>query len=334
MVSILSENQFRSALRPLMTHTIRTLPIPKGQKWALSGKIADRLESASSPRKIVRMAEGFKMSLDLSESYERRMYYSGLYATYLTRLFKRLVEPGDTVIDGGANIGYFSLLAAKRLGKHGTVHAFEPIPHTFEVLNENIRLNGFSNIHAKQRALTRNAGELRFEIPTDVYSGKSLGRLATTALLGSGSQLTVPACTLDEYAALSDINSIKLVKLDVEGSEVEAIAGMQHLLSYHRISYLICELATTLLDKMGISYSAMQAALKEHGYRCYYINCYIGYTRMEHLHLVAIPFEDKPVEPGDYLYGDYLFVAPGMPIPGTLNRRSDYKYLQALVAKK
>jgi hypothetical protein len=82
------------------------------------------------------------------------------------------------------------------------------------------------------------------------------------------------------------------------------------------------------LDKMGISYSAMHAALKEHGYRCYYINCYIGYARMEHLNLVAIPIEDKPVE-----LGDYLFVAPGMPIPGTLNRRSDYKYLQALVAK-
>jgi FkbM family methyltransferase len=307
-----AEARWRRCLRPLITHTLKALPAPGAQKWVVSGMVADRMESRTSPRKVVQMTNGFKMYLDLSESYERRMYYSGLYAPYLARLFKRLLTPGDTVVDGGANIGYFSLLAAKWIREHGTVHAFEPIPQTFENLKKNILLNGFSNIQANCQALARNAGELQFGMPADTQTGKPLGRLATVGLLDCESQLTVSACTLDEYAALSGITSIKLAKLDVEGSEVEAIAGMRQLLSEHRISYLICELSTILLDKLGIPYSAMYEALHEHGYSCYHINGYIGFARSEHLNLVATSFEDKPAE-----HGDYLFVAPRMPIPGT-----------------
>ncbi len=295
---------------PMTAHTLRVLPLPKAQKWYLGGIVADRLRSAMSPRKVVQMAEGFKMDLDLSESYERRMYYSRLYAPHLASLFKHLLMPGDTVIDGGANIGYFSLFAAKYVGEHGSVHSFEPVLQTFEALNKNIRLNSFTNIHTNRLALTRSAGELCFEIPTDTHTGNPLGRLATTAQLGRGPQVTVPAGTLDEYADRSGITSIKLVKLDIEGSEVAAIAGMRKMLSEHRISYLICELSTILLDEMGIPYSAMQEALSEHGYSCYLIKCGGAWIGVEPVDLVATSLEDTlPI------HGDYLFVAPGMTIP-------------------
>ncbi len=250
------------------------------------------------------------MDLDLSESYERRMYYSRLYAPHLASLFKHLLMSGDTVIDGGANIGYFSLLAAKYVGDHGNVHSFEPILQTFEVLNKNIRLNSLANIHANRLALTQSTGNLSFEIPKDTHTGEPLGWLATTALLGRGPQVTVPAGTLDEYADRLGITSIKLVKLDIEGSEVAAIAGMRQLLSKHRISYLVCELSKILLDKMGIPYSAMQEALSEYGYSCYLIKCDTAWIGAEPVNLVATSLED--ILP---IHGDYLFVAPGMTLP-------------------
>lgn len=126
MVPTVAETWWRRSLRRLVVHTLRALPIPGAQKWVIAGIAADLLESPASPLKVAQMAGGFKMLVDLSESYERSIYYSGLYKPYLTRLFKQLLLPGDTLIDGGANIGYFSLLAAKYVGEQGNVHAFEP----------------------------------------------------------------------------------------------------------------------------------------------------------------------------------------------------------------
>jgi len=256
------------------------------------------------------MASGFDMQVDLSETYQRCIYFSGLYDPYLTRLFKQLLEPGDVMVDGGANIGYFSLFAARRVGKRGAVHAFEPVPATFEALSANIALNGCTTIRANRLALSRCAEELCFEIPTDTRSGAALGRLATIALRGCGPRVTVPACALDDYAASSDIAAIKLVKLDLEGSELAAIEGMQRLLAERRIAYLICELNTVLLDALGIPHSAIRQVLREYGYRCFYISHYIGFWRVEHVDLIDAS------HPGvSDRYGDYLFVAPGMPIP-------------------
>jgi FkbM family methyltransferase len=320
MVSIVEESWQHRSFRllttntikvlPVTAHTLKVMPIPKARKWAIGGVVADGLRSATNSHKVVQMAEGFKMELDLSESYERRMYYSRLYAPVLASLFKYLLMPGDTVIDGGANIGYFSLLAATCIGEYGSVHSFEPVLQTFEALNKNVRLNTFINIHTNRLALTQSAGELCFEIPKDTYTGNPLGRLATTALLGRGPQVTVPAGTLDEYAGRSGITSVKLVKLDVEGSEVAAIAGMRLMLSEHRISYLICELSTILLDERGISYAAMQEALIEHGYSCFLIKSAGKWIGGEPVNLVATSLEE--IRP---MHGDYLFVAPGMTIP-------------------
>ena len=311
MESTLAESWWRKSFRALAVYPLRTLPIPGQQKWVIAGFVADRLKSPSSPPKVAHMASEIKMLLDLSKVYERRSYYSGIYNSHLTRIFKQLLKPGDTVIDGGANIGYMSLLAAQYVGEHGNVHAFEPIPQTFEILNKNICLNSASNIYPNRQALAERVGELCFSVPIDANTGKVLDRLATLSFLRQGSEVSVPACTLDEYATSSGITKIKLVKLDLEGGEVSAIEGMRKMLSAHKISYLICELNLALLDKLNISYSAIREALHEYGYKCYYINHFIGFARIEHVDLVDTSFIDKSC----LLYGDYLFAAPGMPVP-------------------
>ncbi len=312
MVPGVAETWWRKSFRRVTASTLRALPIPDGQKWRVADIVADRLESPASPHAVVPVASGFKMLVDLGKSHERRIYYSGQNDPRLTRLFRWLLAPGDTVIDGGANIGYHSLLAARCVGEYGVVHAFEPVPQTCEILNQNIRLNGVSNIRVIHEALAESRGELCLAVPVDATTGKTLDRLAALAQLRSGSEVTVPACTLDEYAERAGIASIKLVKLDIEGSEMAAIAGMRHLLSKHRISYLVCELNLALLDKLGISYSAMRETLHEHGYGCYFINYYAGFARMEHMDLV----DTSHVDSSNLAYGEYLFAAPGVPIPG------------------
>lgn len=298
-------------LQRLTSQGVRRLPVPASYRWIIAGKLGDSLQAPLPPaqergREVARMASGFQMYVDLRESYERRMYFSGHYAPHLTRLVKRFLAPGDTFVDGGANIGYFSLLAAKRVGKQGSVHAFEPIPQTFQALQENIHLNGFTQICANCQALSEKAGELCFELPVDAASGNGLGRLATVVPLGRGPAVTVAAGTLDAYADQANLSFIKFIKLDLEGSEVAAIKGMRTLLNEHRIGYLVCELNTVLLDALAIPHATMRLMLQEYGYRSYYISPRLrGY-----LNLIDTSLMDKPDR-----YGDYLFLAPTMPIP-------------------
>jgi FkbM family methyltransferase len=297
-------------MKRMSSGALRVLPIPGTLKWCLADRVGGLLESGASYQAVAHMREGFDMRLNIGESYERAMYYSGLYNPYLTRLFKRLLTPGDTVVDGGANIGYFSLLAARRLGHYGSVHSFEPIPATFDTLCENIRLNGYTTITANCQALAQQAGELHLEVPVEAGTSQSLGRLATIAQRAQGPQIRAQTVAIDDYADSMGITSIKLAKLDIEGSEVAAIAGMRRLLSAQRIAYLLCELNTILLDLLNIPRSAMRHALNEHGYEAYYVRSVGGYRRRAQVELVPVMSMKQPD-----IYGDYLFVAAGAPRP-------------------
>lgn len=285
--------------------TVKHLPLPASYRWRVGTIVGTRLEPASQRQATVHMAPGFKMRLAIGESYERAMAYSGQYAPHLTRLVKHLLTSGDTFVDGGANIGYFSLLAARLVGPTGQVHAFEPIPTTFKRLETHVALNGFQQIHANCQALRDEPGTLLFEVPEK--HGQKLGRLATIVQRGQGPQVQVQATTLDAYAKEHAIEHIRLIKLDVEGSEVAAIGGMQRLLFEQRIDYLVCELNTVLLDALGLSYTLMREALTAHGYRTYYL-------RTRRLRGPLYLEDIATLEPPDR-YGDYLFVAPHLPAP-------------------
>lgn len=288
----------------------RALPIPAREKWNMANRISRPLESDKTHMAVARMREGFRMTLNRGESYERIMYYSGLYAPVIAQLFKRIVQSGDTVIDGGANIGFFSLLSAKLVGRTGSVHSFEPIPATFAQLSQNIKLNGYFNITANCQALASSVGQVEFEVPLETETNQSLGRLASALLSGRGSRVAVQTRTLDSYVETAGIGQIKLAKLDLEGSELDAIRGMQRILGAHHITYLICELNTPLLDQQGIPHSALRDVLADHGYEAYFIKASRGYRRPLRAHLEPVRNMPHPDS-----YGDYLFVAPGQVVP-------------------
>jgi FkbM family methyltransferase len=284
--------------------------MPARAKWRYASKLTQALEFDNPHWAVTRMRDGFRMTLNVAESYERIMYYSRVYAPWLAHVFKRVLQPGDTVIDGGANIGYFSLLGAKRVGPGGAVHSFEPIPATFTQLSENIKLNGYSNVAANCNALAAEAGQVEFEVPQERGTNISLGRLATVVHSGRGPRVAVTTCSLDEYVAAAHIGEIKLAKLDLEGGELTAIRGMQRILSAHQIAYLICELSLPILDQQGIPHSAQRDALAAHGYQPYFIKVYGGIRRPMQVHF--IPVQHMPIPE---ISGDYLYVAPGHPLP-------------------
>ena len=74
------------------------------------------------------LPNGCSMHCDLRQHVDRHIYYLGAYEPVESYLFTRLLQPGMTVIDAGANIGQYTLLAATAVGSRGTVHCFEPVP--------------------------------------------------------------------------------------------------------------------------------------------------------------------------------------------------------------
>jgi hypothetical protein len=118
-------------------------PLPIRGKGRLAEVLLARHRSAELSS---RPLPGVRVFLRASERIERLMW-AGAYERDLVELFKRSVRPGMTVLDVGANIGYFSTIAAGLVGSHGRVHAFEPVPSCFARLERNLSQFGWAWAH-------------------------------------------------------------------------------------------------------------------------------------------------------------------------------------------
>src|SRR5438094_973156 len=171
------------------------------------------------------MRDGFALRLDLGDPLQRAMAAQRRYESDVTWVYPYLLRPGDRVVDGGAHIGYLTLLASRCVGPSGEVHAFEPVPRTFAALGENVRLNHATNIRTNRVALGARAGELELEVPIDPEGEGLLAWGATSVRLRRGPIERAPAMTLDEYARGYGFARIALLKLDLEGAELAALGG-------------------------------------------------------------------------------------------------------------
>lgn len=110
-------------------------------------------------RRTVSTRHGFDMHLTMSELVDREIYCRGVWEPLATQLFARVLRPGDAVADVGANIGWFSLLAARLTGPRGRVHAFEASRPTFALLGDNLSLNAAANVEPHLVAVGESAGQ-------------------------------------------------------------------------------------------------------------------------------------------------------------------------------
>ncbi len=135
---------------------------------------------------------------------------------YETQLFIDSVKSGMTVVDIGANIGYYTLLAARAVGPRGVVVAIEPDPVNFTLLSRNVARNGFGNrVILKQCAVTHRNGTVILFKDRNNFGAHSF---AEDNLLSAGS-VEVPCSTLAHALAVHGLESADLIKLDVQGVE-------------------------------------------------------------------------------------------------------------------
>ena len=144
------------------------------------------------------------------------------------------LKKGDWVVDAGANIGMFSLFAAKKVGEQGKVFSFEPVPATQRLLKRNIELNGIKNVEVVPFALGEKKGELSFSIfPESLECSSGF-------FDNEGSREKVNQITLDEFVEENKIHKIDFIKSDVEGMERNLLTGARNTIKKFKPKLAIC----------------------------------------------------------------------------------------------
>ncbi len=147
------------------------------------------------------------------------MLAQGAWEVIETSLFLDNVGRGDTVIDVGANIGYYTLLAARKVGPEGKVIAFEPDPESFSFLKRNVEANGFTNVVLEQKALSNSHGRLKLYLAVE-----NLGDHSIFPTEEKREAIEVETLPLDDY--LPEGASVSFIKIDTQGAEGVIVEGM------------------------------------------------------------------------------------------------------------
>ncbi len=143
----------------------------------------------------------------------------GRYETQKIALIQRLLKPGMSFVDVGANMGDFSLIAAKTMQDEGRVLAFEPSHDNCVWMRRSIELNGYSCIDLFELALSDVQGE------ATLYLGDRIGRHSLLPRPIEQQTITVPVDTLDGVLAATGDIQVDMVKIDVEGAELNVLQG-------------------------------------------------------------------------------------------------------------
>jgi len=144
-----------------------------------------------------------------------------------------VLEPGDIVIDAGANLGLFAVLAGEKIGTAGQVFAFEPIAETRRLLLKNIKINRRLNIKLVPNALGRQNGQLDFAIFNSL--GDSSGYFQTVA-----KKERVEQITLDDFVNNNELTRVDFIKADIEGMERELLKGAERTIKKFKPKIAIC----------------------------------------------------------------------------------------------
>jgi len=175
-------------------------------------------------------------------------------------ILKRLARPGGVVLDVGANIGVYSMLFARWGGSAGRVFAFEPAPSTLELLRAHLRLNQLeAQVEVVAQAVSDKVGEAVFY--THSFSGENSLNPVFSARGDIASSVRVPVTTLDQFCQARNL-APTLIKIDVEGFELQVLQGARETILRHRPA-LVVEMHTHIWPDIKVRPEAMAALLGE-----------------------------------------------------------------------
>lgn len=223
------------------------------------------------PKRIVSV-QGFQVNVvndgKMSE-ISTQLLFKGVHEPLTTDLFKKILLPGDAVIDVGANIGYFSLLSSSIIGSSGKVFAFEPDVNNLKAFRNNVELNKFNNIMIHPVAVSDYQGSADLHLTKDEDAKHSLIKTAY--------HTNMVKVTVDTIDNLIDSKlPIKLIKTDTEGNDIAVLTGAKNtIMTNHNISVIVeFYPATGLPGVLAVDFWFLMRYMGLD--KCYFVNDYSG----------------------------------------------------------
>ena len=210
--------------------------------------------------------DGLSVDVVLGNDQSRCLYVSGSFEPNEFVFLGEVLSRGSVFIDIGANEGFYTIYAARRVAREGRVIAMEPSPRELHRLQQNIAINRLENVVVDRRAVGRQRGTATLHVADAEHNGQNtlgdFGHNGVTAI----EHIQVNLVDLDSLVAEHALARVDVVKMDVEGSELEVLSGAEDVLHKFR-PIILFELFDASLRKQGASAPAVLDFLRARGYR-------------------------------------------------------------------
>jgi FkbM family methyltransferase len=171
---------------------------------------------------------------------------------------------GATVVDCGANVGFFTLLFARSVGDHGRVYSFEPGPLSFALLSKNVAINGYRNVTLVNKAISSSSGTTDFFL---CRTGESDNTMFDTPG-EERDRISMTTVSLDDYFGGTPID---FIKIDIQGSEYLALQGMTGVLENNPKIQLLMEYSPSSLEMAGVNPTELVSRISSLGFSIFVV---------------------------------------------------------------
>lgn len=229
----------------------------------------------------------------------------GTYGEPELALVAAAIQPGESAIDVGANLGMYVEAMSHAVGPRGVVYAFEPVPFTYMTLRTVVALRRLRNVVVTNQGCAEEAGDVTFTVPLQDTGALSTGQAHLSsrddARRGDDDQVrwsrttTITAAVVALDGVIPSGGEISLIKCDIEGAELPALRGAKQIIERDQPT-VICEINPWFLEGFGIALDDLLGFFVDRGYRCYH------YDETRH--------RLQPVATDQITEDNYVFVHP------------------------
>jgi FkbM family methyltransferase len=217
---------------------------------------------------------GFNLRLNPDLAIHRQMIADfrrrEMYEPSRSNFLYNILRPGDTFIDIGAHIGYFSLLASALVGRTGFVYSFEPERKNYVQLLANIALNRAGNVQPFEQALGASEMDVAFYVNKSGRDGAhALAEPDSRGRQNAFRQESLHLTTFDNVFGDGTHARVRAVKIAVEGAETDVLRGASRHLEHHAFEVVLCRFDTRRMRRMGSHEADLRALMASFGYECY-----------------------------------------------------------------
>jgi FkbM family methyltransferase len=220
-------------------------------------------------------AFGAVMRGSFPDTIHSRLFYFGIWEPCVTEVFRRTLQPGDIVIDIGANVGAHALLAASLVGPQGRVHAIEASPSTLERLRWNVEANQVQNIVLHHVAVMDRHSRVTVHLnqPENVGGTTVVDAFSDLYLSRATIEASVEARPLGDIVPLDDLLRARIIKIDDEGAEWPVLQGMRDVLGRLRDDVeILIEVAPEALKIHDVTLEDFLGFFESFGFSAYQIS--------------------------------------------------------------